>query len=130
MELMYYMAIDIDTIFEMLSWNSDETTQIEGIKEAKKIKHLSVLIMPIESKSVWENCAKVLISKSDNELIPYLYKLFKWLQDMNWPGAYLIYDRLKLMPMQITEKAYQFCFETAKKTNDIPWMESLNDFKN
>ena len=83
MELMYYMAIDIDTIFDMLSWNSNETTQIKGIKEAKKIKHLSVLIMPIESKSVWENCAKVLISKSDKELIPYLYELFRWLQDMN-----------------------------------------------
>ena len=55
------MGTDIDTIFKMLSWNSSEKEQLRGIDEAKKIEYLSVLFQPIEDKSVWENCAKVII---------------------------------------------------------------------
>ena len=54
------MGTDIDTIFKMLSWNSSEKEQLRGIDEAKKIEYLSVLFQPIEDKSVWENCAKVI----------------------------------------------------------------------
>lgn len=87
------MSMGIDQIFEMLSWNNEEKIQEQGIEEAEKIKHLSVLIQPMESKSIWENCAKVLASKSDQELESYLIPLFEWLQDMNWPGADVIYKR-------------------------------------
>ena len=66
------MGTDIDTIFKMLSWNSSEKEQLRGIDEAKKIEYLSVLFQPIEDKSVWENCAKVISSKSDNELKKYM----------------------------------------------------------
>ena len=123
------MAINIDKIFEMLSGKNNEKVQTKGIEEAKKIKHLSVLIMPIESKSIWENCAKVLISKNDEELKLYLFELFNWFQDMNWPGAYLIYDRLKCIPFHDLEFAYSFSLKQAKKTNDYPWVQALNDFK-
>lgn len=123
------MAISIDKIFKMLSGKSNENDQTKGIEEAKKIKHLSVLIMPIESKSIWENCAKVLISKNDEELKLYLFELFNWLQDMNWPGAYLIYNRLKCMPFKDLEHAYSVCLEKAKKTNDNPWIQALKDFR-
>lgn len=57
----FYM--EIDRIFDMLSWDNEEKIQTKGIEEAKKIRHLSVLIQPIESKSIWENCAKVLARK-------------------------------------------------------------------
>ena len=90
--------MEIDQIFEMLSWDNDKETQLRGIEEAKQIKHLSVFLQPIESKLIWENCARVLISKNDKELQLYLVSMFKWLQDMNWPGADYIYDRLKNMP--------------------------------
>ena len=53
------MEMGIDRIFEMLSWSNNEEIQELGIAEAKKIKNLSVLIKPIESKSIWENCARV-----------------------------------------------------------------------
>lgn len=123
------MSLGIDQIFEMISSNNEEKIQIQGIEEAKKIKHLSVLIQPIESKSIWENCARVLVSKSDQELKPYLIDLFKWLQDMNWPGAYLIYDRLKRMTIPDIEIAYNICLSLADKAEDYPWKQSLKDFK-
>ena len=77
------MAYSIDEIFAMLSWDSSEELQKIGLDEARKVKHLSVFLQPLESKSVWENCAKVLIEKSDFELERYLVDMFKWLQDMN-----------------------------------------------
>ena len=94
------------------------------------MKHLSVFLQQIESKSVWENCAKVLISKSDEELALYLVSMFMWLQDMNWPGAYLIYDRLKIMPKEFTDMAYKISLSTAVETGDTMWEYALRDFEN
>lgn len=118
----------IDQIFEMLSWNNEEKTQEQGMEEAKKIKHLSVLIQPMESKSIWENCAKVLASKSDRELESYLIPLFEWLQDMNWPGADIIYKRLKMIPKQNIKIYYDICLSKADSTGDSVWKEVLIDF--
>ena len=84
----------IDRIFEMLYRDNDEETQRLGIEEAKKIKYLSVFIQPVESESIWENCAKVLADKCDAELSPYLPRLLEWIKLLCLPGAQLIYDRL------------------------------------
>lgn len=124
------MEMGIDRIFEMLSWSNNEEIQELGIAEAKKIKNLSVLIKPIESKSIWENCARVLIEKDDQELEMYLIELFYWLQDMNWPGAYLIFDRLKGVPDTMIGSAYSFCLNLALQTKDYAWTAALKDFRN
>ena len=124
------MTMGIDEIFEMLSWNNDEKIQNQGIEEAKKIKNLSVLFQPIESKSIWENCAKVLVSKGNQELDFYLLPMFQWLQDMNWPGAELIYERLKRMPIEQLEIAYKISLSMAESTGDTVWKEVLIDFWN
>ena len=124
------MAMGIDQIFDMLSWNNNEEIQRQGIQEAKKIKHLSVLFQPIESKSIWENCAKVLVSKEDQELDFYLLPMFQWLQDMNWPGAELIYERLKRMSVEQLETAYKISLSMAESTGDIVWKKILIYFWN
>lgn len=121
------MEVGIDKIFEYLSWNSSNEIQKRGIELASNIKNLSVLIMPIESKLIWENCAKVLISKSDDELELYFYELFEWLQDMNWPGAYLIYDRLICVSLDKFLPAYQYSLSVAKQTEDCMWEMGLKD---
>ena len=124
------MAYSIDELFEMLSWDSTPQMQMIGLAEARKVKYLSVLFQPIESKSVWENCAKVIIEKSDLELERYLIDMFQWLQDMNWPGARLIYDRLREMPRNLLQFAYSFCLEQAISTRDDCWRETLEEFWN
>ena len=124
------MAYSIDELFEMLSWDSTPQMQMIGLAEARKVKYLSVLFQPIESKSVWENCAKVIIEKSDLELERYLIDMFQWLQDMNWPGARLIYDRLREMPRNLLQFAYSFCLEQAISTGDDCWRETLEEFWN
>lgn len=122
------MKCNIDDIFGYLSWNNDPEVQSTGIEMAKKVKFLSVLIMPIEDKSVWENCAKVLASKSDDELDRYFIKLFEWIKDMNWPGADIIYRRLSLVPSQKIMWAYKYSVSIAEQTHDDIWNLVLSDF--
>lgn len=97
------MKYTIDEIFDMLDWSQPESVQQFGIKEASSIKHLHVFILPCSrtySKNLWENCAKVLAAKSDDELEPFFGGLLEWLQDLNWPGAEIIYNRLGQVPYQ------------------------------
>ena len=122
------MKCNIDDIFGYLSWNNAPEVQSMGIEMAKKIKFLSVLIMPIEDKSVWENCAKVFASKSDDELDRYFIKLFEWIKDMNWPGADIIYRRLSLVPSQKIMWAYKYSVSIAEQTHDDIWNLVLSDF--
>ena len=121
------MEVSIDKIFEYLSWDSNNEIQKRGIELASNINNLSVLIMPIENKSIWENCAKVLISKSDEELELYFFDLFEWLKDMNWPGAYLIYDRLICVSTEKFLPAYQYSLSAAKQMEDRIWEMVLKD---
>jgi hypothetical protein len=120
---------DIDSIFSMLSWDSDERTQQEGIREAQKIEHLSILFQPIESKSVWENCARIISSKNDDILEQYLFLMFEWLQDINWPGAEIIFDRLLSMPIDVLKFPYQYSLDQAKSRKDVPWEMCLINFQ-
>lgn len=122
------MKCNIDDIFGYLSWNNAPEVQSMGIEMAKKIKFLSVLIMPIEDKSVWENCAKILASKSDDELDRYFIKLFEWIKDMNWPGADIIYRRLSLVPSQKIMWVYKYSVSIAEQTHDDIWNLVLSDF--
>ena len=62
------MAKEIDQIFSMLDWNNDIAVQQLGIALASKIQHLSVFMQPIEGKSLWENCARVIVAKDDAQL--------------------------------------------------------------
>lgn len=120
---------DIDKIYEMLSWNNDIETQLIGIEEAKKVKTLWVFILPIlptGSKDVWENCAKVLASKTNNELKPYYSHLLTWLQDINWPGASIIYDRLLIVSEESFEISLSTCVKAAEKNGDILWQNALS----
>ena len=122
------MSCNIDKIFEQLSWNNSEEIQQAGIETAKEIKYLSVFIMPIENKSVWENCAKILASKTDDELKLYYFQLFEWIKDMNWPGADLIYDRLLVASGEDILSAYRYSVSIAEKINDYTWKRVLKDF--
>ena len=121
------MEVSIDKIFEYLSWKNSNEIQKLGLELASNINNLSVLIMPIENKSIWENCAKILTSKSDEELRPYFVELFEWLKDMNWPGAYLIYDRLICVTTEFFLPAYQYSLSVAKQMQDRAWEMALKD---
>ena len=87
---------DIDKIMEMLDWNNSIEDQALAIESAKNVKCINVFLQPGSpyGKRVWDNCAKILSARSDKELAPYLIPLLEWLQDLNWPGALTILDRM------------------------------------
>lgn len=92
------MSIDINEIMDMLDWNNETKIQEEGRKLAEGVKCLKIFIQPGDKqycKNVWENCALILSKKTDELLQPYIYELLDWLQDLNWPGADIILERLQ-----------------------------------
>ena len=84
---------DIRNIYELLQSDEEERVR-EGVQKADAVKNLSLLIMPPAPPAVWEVCAQILAKKPDEELEPHLIELLKWLNDLNWPGALTIYERL------------------------------------
>ena len=122
------MKYSINEIFDFMSSEKDIALQAKGIEEAKKVKYISIFLRPIESKLLWENCAKVIASKSDHELKRLFEGLFEWLQDMTWPGATIIYDRLLLAKGDEFLFAYKHSLEKAYKLEDDCWIEPLESF--
>lgn len=133
------MYLSIDDIYDLFSWDasySDEeyNSRVErGIAEARKLKNIFPFIQPIvagkNSKSVWEPCAKVVALKSDEELCDYMYLLLEWLQDMNWPGAEIIFDRLSQIPFAKICRYIEFSMYRAKKDEDEGWLNTLEALK-
>ena len=120
------MAIEIDKLLEMLKWDQDEKTQKRAIEEGKKVKHMSVFFQT-GNKNIWDNCAKIIASHSDEELKIYLRKCLEWLQDANWPGYDVIYNRIKIMPAEMIINEYRKSLEDAQKLEDEMWLIYLSE---
>ncbi len=104
---------DIQKEIRNLSWDETHETQEKAIKKLSKVTDLTYFLQN-SGKDTWENCARILLKKSDEELIPYLKELFEWLQDMNWPGFYIIKYRLEKFPFLKVKKIYMKCLHKAK----------------
>lgn len=122
--------MDVTEILDMLDWHMPPEIQAKGISLATNINTIIPFIQPLtpkHNKNVWENCAVIVANKSDEELKPHLIKLLEWLQDMNWPGACRILDRLqKYSDNDAIHCAINICIEKAKGCNDEVWEENLN----
>jgi len=119
------MNVDVNQLFEMLE-SDDEDVQYKGIDEAAKVKYLSIFILPIESKGLWENCARVLANRTNEELELYLPWLFEWLKDANWPGFDIIYKRIQSMPTRFIALEYQCAVKKALQCMDEMWLEWMS----
>lgn len=124
---------DIDHIMKLLDWNNTLLEQNEGIKMAKEVENINVFIQPCNekyNKNVWENCARVLYERTDEELSPYLIQLLEWLQDLNWPGAFIILNRLrKYRDDPSYTLAYNICIKYSQALEDDVWEGNLKMLK-
>ena len=127
------MMVSIDYIMSLLDWNNSTEQQTQGIELAKRVKCLNVFLQPNNycyGKNVWGNCAKILSARSNEKLSPYLTELMMWLQDMNWPGAFCILERLKgLVSDPYFERSYTECLKCANALEDESWMNNLRLIK-
>ena len=124
---------DIGEIYRMLNWKNPLNIQLEGIKLAQSIQDLSLLIQPPAEASVWERCADIICEKSDAVLEPYLDELLEWLQDLNWPGALAICERLKTFSGDLLKKHVISAVDKAEKMSNgegtqwLVWLSELLD---
>jgi hypothetical protein len=125
--------INIDYIMDLLDWNNSIEKQEQGVELAKNVNCINVFLQPggrYYGKNVWDNCAKILSARSNEELSPYLIELMEWLQDMNWPGAFCIFNRLKGMKNeQLFQYSYTICLKYARALDDDVWESNLRMLK-
>ena len=121
--------VDITEIMDMLDWNMSPEIQLEGISLARNIETIIPFIQPLtpkHNKNVWGNCAVIISERSDEEIKPHLPEVLEWLQDMNWPGAFCILDRLKnYSDKNSILSAISICIQKAKDCNDEIWEGNL-----
>ena len=121
--------VGITEIMDMLDWNMPPEIQSKGISLARNIETIIPFIQPLtpeHNKNVWENCAVIITEKGDEKLKPYLVELLEWLQDMNWPGAFCILDRLqRYSDNNSIHSAINVCIEKAKDCGDEVWESNL-----
>lgn len=123
---------DIEEIMKMLDCNNNLLIQEEGVRKGKDIKTLKAFFQPQDesyNKNVWENCAKIIYSKSDKEISFYLKEMFEWLQDINWPGAKIIAKRLtEYKDKEWLEFVRRKSLIVSKALKDSMWEEYLKQY--
>ena len=121
--------VDITEIMDMLDWHMPSEIQLEGISLARNIETIIPFIQPLtpkHNKNVWDNCAVIIAEKNDEKIKPHLAELLEWLQDMNWPGAFCILDRLKNYSDKTSIfSAISICLQRAQDCNDEIWESNL-----
>ena len=114
---------------DLLDWNRTEEEQAEGLRLARQVKAFNVFLQPCDdknNKNVWDNCALIISEKEDLELFSYLFDLFMWIQDLNWPGALCIVDRLQKYGKMISyDRQWREAYTCAKALKNNVWMENL-----
>ena len=125
--------INIDQIMNLIDWNKSAAEQLKGIKMAEKVENINVFLRPCNknyNKNVWENCAKILSKRTDEELSPYLMELLEWLQDLNWPGGFCVLERLQKYADDASfNLALETSFKYAKALEDDVWNNNLSMLK-
>lgn len=120
---------DIDYIMDLLDWNRTEEEQAEGLRLARQVTAFNVFLQPCDkknNKNVWDNCALIVSEKEDAILEPYLPYLFAWIQDLNWPGAWRIFERLQEYKKEgMYDFGWQEIYACAKALEDEVWMGNL-----
>ncbi|MDO4649971.1 MAG: DUF5071 domain-containing protein, partial [Eubacteriales bacterium] len=119
----------------MISWHSEESEQEEGRKLAKNVESIGVFIQPMSlhfNKNVGDNCALILAERTDQELVGYLDRLLIWIQDLNWPGACCINDRLAMFQGKEKEQLnmkINTCINRARINENETWKYNLLDLQ-
>ena len=122
--------LDITDIMDMLDWHMPYEIQSQGISLARNTETIIPFIQPLtpkHNKNVWGNCAVIIAEKNDETLTPYLVELLEWLQDMNWPGAFCILNRLKkYSDINSISNAIRICIQRAKECRNEVWESNLS----
>lgn len=121
---------DVYELIKDLNWNLDLETQKIAINKlvTRNDYNLEMLIQPGYCKEVWENAAIVLVKKGYEEYKVVIDKMFWCLQDMNWPGSYIIYEELLSIKKENLINDYERVVSICLNENDDEWLYNLCQF--
>lgn len=110
-------------IFKNLSWNASLDGQKEAINKLALMDNLnpSDLIQP-QGKEYWENAARALYLIGYPRIEEAIPGLFKWIQDLNWPGALIVMELLKSLPKEVMIRHLESASLDAFHSNDDIWL--------
>ena len=85
---------EIHDLIEGLDWQNDKQIIQNSINKLINIdkNKMSMLVLPGFSKHIWDNAALVLFYIGYPNIEHIIPIIFKWLQDINWPGAMKIVE--------------------------------------
>ena len=125
---------DIDRIMYLIDWNRSPEEQQEGISLAREVTCIKAFFQPVGpgfSKSVWDNCATIICERSDDELKPYISDMILWLEDLNWPGAEKIQQRLIVFQdVFLLATILDHTVSDLEKLGETRWLLFLSDLLN
>ena len=123
------MVNNINEIMDMLDWKQDLEIQEKGRVLASQVECLKIFFQPKDekyNKNVWDNCALVIAQKNDTLIQPYMFEMLEWIQDLNWPGAPIIFERLRnFQNLKILGLVIDECIKKAYATDDVMWLHWL-----
>lgn len=121
--------MSIDDILLMLDERNSDEIQAEGIRLAETITTISIFVKPASQKIgmwTWQNCAKILYKKTDEELQPVLSRLFRWISNTTIPGAIIIAKRLhEFERNELFDRVLKYTIIEAQKLNDDEWINEI-----
>ena len=122
---------NIDKIMYLIDWKRSLAEQQEGILLAREVVCINAFFQPIGpgySKSVWENCAVIICDRSDEELQPYITDMLLWIEDLNWPGAEKIQQRLiAFQDVSRLASVLDSFVEALEKLGKSSWLQFVSD---
>jgi len=119
----------INDLIKKLDWDAPLEAQYEAIEKLSDLKELDIIIESSKKDYLKENCALILSNYSNEELLPYLSKLFEWLKDEDIPGFFIIHERIQGFPKQRIEDAYKKAIKLAKTSKNNRWLEILETLR-
>lgn len=117
-------------VIKNLDWNY--SVEVQEIAINNILIDVDFNIEPLTTmldKNCMRNCAIIFSRLSDERLEPYIDNLLEWLQDMCWPGAVGVFNRLACMNRDLLRKHLNNAVKAAKEKNYIPWLKSLKDLE-
>lgn len=115
-----------ESILKDLSWNSTADQIKSGFIAALQETDHQYLLQPTGHFGSWENASILFLILGDEEIEPYLGDLLDWLQDLNWPGARRILDRLRGVSSELLAIPLEHAAKLATESRDESWLSNIS----
>ena len=115
-------------VIDSLDVNAPEDIRTETMEQIIKDKNfdLTGLMRPPNKENCWQFCALTIREINNERLYKHTYEMLEWLQDITWPGAIVIMEKLVTFPRDILEPDLIKAKHAAELAEDSTWGYSLH----